>query len=128
MPLWPRSTELYVNCRSRLKYPRDIDDIANITNINQLVTTLRACRHGRVVQNFSLGDGYLIYWFPYPPIKVDGKINVIPPLYFVLYRQTVCRYTKPIINLPWMMIELINYENIDTTVIQHYNSNSIQYC
>ena len=56
------------------------------------------------------------------------KINAIPPIYFVLCRQAVSKYTKPTMNLPWMTIKLQNYKNINTRAIQHYNSKVIQCC
>ena len=53
-------------------------------------------------------------------------IDIMPPLYFVLCRRSVNRYTKPAINLPLMVIKLQDYTNINTRTIQHYNSNAIQ--
>ena len=41
-------------------------------------------------------------------IDPTRKQNVIPQLYFVLCRRTVSRYSKPTINLPWMIIKLQN--------------------
>ena len=47
-----------------------------------------------------------VTWFRWFSKICDGKINVMPPLYFVLCRRAVSRYTKPTVNLPWMVIKL----------------------
>ena len=60
--------------------------------------------------------------------RPNGKINVMPPLYFVLCHRAISRFTEPTINLPWMVIKLQNYKNIITRAIQHYNSNAKQCC
>ena len=57
--------------------------------------------------------------------RPDGKINVIPPLYFVLCRWAESRYTKPTLNLPWMVIKLQNEKKINTRAMQHYHSNAV---
>ena len=41
--------------------------------------------------------------------RPDEKIDAIPLLYVVLCCRAVSRYTKPTINLPWMVIKLQEY-------------------
>ena len=81
---------------------------------------------------YSLGDRLQLQLFKATITRIrrskwniPEKINVISPLYFVLCRQAGSRYTKPTMNLPWMVI---TYKNINTRAIQHYNSNTIQCC
>ena len=50
------------------------------------------------------------------------KSNVIPPLYFKLYRRAISRYTKPTINLPRMVIKLHEYQYQSTATFQYSNA------
>ena len=59
----------------------------------------------------------LINWFPELPIKVEWswwKNKCNRPLYFMLCRHAISRFTEPTINLPYMVIKLQKHKNINT--------------